>query len=214
MPKNINGFICPSFNKIIQLLYYTNVVELFKFSARYIMNLKLKGKATQNDLIFASNMGIDTYQIFKWGILMLLWVFGANGILSKYLIIYLIYSNLFVYFYYHVWGSKFKQRYDRDTLNRKFLNYLLAIVYYLFAYAYLYQYHYADQIQWPENLIDFKNAIYFSVANAFTLTYGDFQPLTQSIRTVLLTELLNTFLFFTIIISNSIPNHTNQESNK
>jgi len=40
------------------------------------------------------------------------------------------------------------------------------------------------------------------------LTYGGFSPLTQEARVIFMTELMNTFLFFTIIVSNSVPNHT------
>jgi hypothetical protein len=66
-------------------------------------------------------------------------------------------------------------------------------------------------ITWPNNLVDSTNAIYLSIANAFTLTYGGFSPLTQEIRVVFMSQLINTFLFFTIIISNSIPNHAGKE---
>ena len=202
----MNGFIYPIFDKLIGVLYYTNIVELFKYIAKCIP--KHQNKTDKEDFISYANIGIDIYQIFKWSMLIIFWFFEYKNQASKFIIYYLIYSNLFVYFYYHVWGSKYKQRTDRKTLNRKFLNYLSAIAFYLLCYAYLYQMHFSEIIKWPDNLIDSTNAIYLSIANAFTLTYGGFMPLTQEARVVFMSELINTFLFFTIIVSNSIPNHT------
>ena len=69
-------------------------------------------------------------------------------------------------------------------------------------------------ISWPDSLVDSTNAIFLSVANTFTLTYGGFKPLTQDIRNVFMSELINTFLFFTVIITNSIPNHAGKENNE
>ncbi len=206
-----NGFIYPLFDSIIRFLYYCNLVELFKFIAKLFAGL-LKNRNGEEllstDLIKSSNIAIDIYQIFKFGILFLVWSCENNSPVAKIIIYYLLFSNLFTYFYYHVWGSKYKQRVDRDTLNRKFLNSLLAITYYLLCYAYLYEIHYSHMIGWPESVIDSTNAIFLSVANAFTLTYGGFKPLTQDIRVIFMSELITTFIFFTIIISNSIPNHS------
>jgi len=202
----MNGFIYKYFDKLIEALLYTNIVMFFKHIA--IKIAKSKGKNTPKEFIPYASFAIDVYQIFKWGILVLFWSLGTTNGFSKYVIYYLIYSNLFIYFYYHVWGSKHNQRTDRATLNRKLLNYLLAISFYLACYAYLYQFHFSEMIKWPDNLIDATNSIYLSVANAFTLTYGGFAPLTQEARAIFMTELMNTFLFFTIIVSNSVPNHT------
>ncbi len=206
----MNGFIYPFFDNTIKFLHYTNIVELFKFIAKLIARYIYQDKITNEKLITYANIGIDIYQIFKWSILIIFWMFNCNNEFSKIIIFYLIYSNLFVYFYYHVWGSKFKQRQDRATLNRKFLNYLLAITFYLACYAYLYQIHYQKVIEWPNNIIDSTNAIYLSITTALTLTYAGFNPLTQEARVLFMSELINTFLFLTIIVSNSIPDHTKE----
>jgi hypothetical protein len=212
-----NGFIYPFFDSLVRLMYYCNLVELFKFFAKLytgIMHKRNGDEATIPDVIRSCNIAIDIYQVFKFSVLLLLWVCEVNSFFSKIVIYYLLFSNLFTYFYYHVWGSKFGQRIDRDTLNRKFLNSLLAISYYLLCYAYLYEVHYSQMIFWPDSLVDSTNAIFLSVANAFTLTYGGFKPLTQDIRVVFMSELINTFLFFTVIITNSIPNHAGKENNE
>ena len=220
--KNTNGFIYPLFDSLVRFLCYCNLVEFFKFSAKLytgVINKRKEKNLTTEEIVRACNIAIDVYQIFKWGVLLALWVCKKDSTFAKNLVYYLLFSNLFTYFYYHIWGSRYNQRVDKDTLNRKFLNSLLAISYYIFCYAYLYQIHYSGMISWPflvvESVnipvIDFINAIYLSVANAFTLTYGGFSPLTQKIRVVFMSELINTFLFFTVIITNSIPNHIGKE---
>jgi len=214
-PGMNNGFIYPFFDSLVRLLYYCNLVEFFKFLAKLCTGVLHKRSAEElssTGIIRSCNIAIDIYQVFKFGALFLLWVCDVNSLFSKIIVYYLLFSNLFTYFYYHVWGSKFGQRVDRDTLNRKFLNSLLAITYYLLCYAYLYEVHYSQMISWPESVVDTTNAIFLSVANAFTLTYGGFSPLNQSIRVVFMSELINTFLFFTVIITNSIPNHAGKES--
>lgn len=202
-----NGFIYPFFDALIRCLYYCNLVEFFKFLAK----LSAKKDEEKSKIIEKCNIAIDIYQIFKWTVLLVLWVCNNSSFFSELVVYYLLFSNLFTYFYYHVWGSKNFQRLDRDTLNRKFLNSLLAISFYLFCYAYLYQFHYSSHILWPNCHIDAVNAIYLSIANAFTLSYGGFSPLTQSMRIVFISEILNTFLFFTVIITNSIPNHAGKD---
>lgn len=217
----MNGFIYPLFNSLINFLYYTNLVELFKFIGKFYAKLSSKDNQVSTDTIRAySTIAIDIYQLFKWGILIFLWLSENNSLTAKLIIYYLIYSNLFVYFYYHTWGSKYKQRNDREALKKNFLNYLMAIGFYLFSYAYLYKFHYNNMIMIDRNLLDITvmdsiNAIYLSISTAFTLTFSGFQPLTQEIRVVFLSELINTFLFFTIIVSNSIPsNFTQKEENE
>jgi len=210
-----NGFLYPFFDSLVRVMYYCNLVELFKFLAKLcigILHRRTGDEISTQEVIRSCNIAIDIYQLFKFGILFLLWVCEASNLFSKLVIYYLLFSNLFTYFYYHVWGSKYGQRVDRHTLNRKFLNSLLAISYYLLCYAYLYEIHYSQMIAWPDALVDTTNSIFLSIANAFTLTYGGFSPLTQEIRVVFLSELINTFLFFTVIITNSIPNHAGKEN--
>ena len=206
-----NGFIYPLFDSTIRFVYYCNLVELFKFLAKLCVGIYKKGEVSTDEKVQVCNIAIDTYQIFKWLILLTFWKLETEHEAALLATYYLLASNLFTYFYYHVWGSRYSQRIDREALNRKFLNALLAINYYLAGYAYLYNVHFSSEIMWPDNLIDSTNAIYLSVANAFTLTYGGFSPLTQEIRLVFMSQIINTFLFFTIIISNSIPNHAGKE---
>lgn len=205
-----NGFIYPIFDKTIRTARYLTVVEIFKFAATLQTiksNKSLSSRDLENKIISNCNIAIDLYFVFKWCALAFVWTNGSTSSIAKYFVLYMLTTNLYSYFYYHVWGSRFVQKIDKPSSNRRFLNAILAIAYYILCYAYLYEIHYHEFITWPEQLVDSRNAIYLSVANAFTLTYGDFAPNTQGIRMVFIGQLINTFMFFTIIINNSIPNH-------
>lgn len=204
-----NGFLLPIFNLIVRVTLTLNLVEYFKKSVRVAYRFTKNTKyLSQEDILEASNIAIDIYQLFKFGVLIVFWTLSVDSLLAKYIIYYLLFSNVFTYFYNQVWGNGYKSRFDRETLNRKFLNTLLAITYYLLCYAYLYQYHFYTMIEWL-NSPSALEAIYISISTAFTLTYAGFSPLGNNlaIYMVFLTEILNTFFFLTIIISNSIPTH-------
>lgn len=206
-----NGFIYPVINKFISLLWYLNFVEYVKMSFAWSYAKILRRTLTDDEIISIKNIAIDTFMILKWTAIILIIASGCTSDWVKLIVWYLIVSNLFTYFYYHVWGSGFALRGDIHSQRRRFVNFLLSMGFYLACYAYLYQFHYAADIGWPDNLIDTTNAIYLSIANAFTLTYGGFSPLNQTARIIFASELINTFFFFVIIIVNSVPSNRDQE---
>ena len=204
-----NGFIFIFFDRLILILKYCNLVELFKFVSRILAFTLRTDKTTAPSveaLRASSNIAIDVYQIFKWLVIIVLWHCGANGCLSLTFVIYLISANLFTYFHHQVWGTKYEQESSKEADNRRFLSTLLAIAYFLVAYAYLYQCHFSSIIKWANgpNAID---AFYISLSNAFTLPIKGFDPITRGARFLFASEVINTFLFFIIILSNAIPNH-------
>ncbi|WP_139735312.1 hypothetical protein [Aeromonas veronii] len=201
-----NGFIHPLIDRVIILLKYCNLVELFKYISKSQL-IYWKKNPTQEEIISACNIAIDVYQVAKYATLIVLWACGISNYISKFIIYYLLFSNVFTYFYYHTWGSGFARRTDRASENRRFLNLIFAFTFYLLCYAYLYQIHYQNMINWPSNVIDIWNAIYLSVSNAFTLSSEGYTPKDQAIRVVFMFQHLIAFLFLAIIFSSSIPTH-------
>ncbi len=196
-----NGFIYPTFDYAIRCLRYISLVEFFKFVA-----IKLFSKNDVNSKKCVARIAIDVFQVFKWVVIISLFIFGVNATISKYIVYYFIWVNLYTYFLFHVWGSQHQQIGDIRYIRCRFINSIMAIAFFLFCYTYLYMYHFRFDILWANDNVDFINSIYLSVANAFTLTYGGFAPKTQGARILFMTELINTFVFFTIILTNSIPN--------
>lgn len=220
-----DGFIYPFVNNIVKVLKYLNLVECFKEVATSIClyNNRLVGFPTSDEIKKYCNFAIDFYQIFKWTVLLWLWLcvdrhielglyITSVTIDTSYFAWYLITTNLFTYFYYHVWGSPHLQLLTRVTMNRRFMNTILAILYYITTYAYLYEIHYSSDFSWPNNTVSHINALYLSVSNALTFSHDGFDAINSSGRFILISQAVNTFIFLTIIISNSIPNHFKEET--
>lgn len=206
-----NGFLLPIFNIFVKIVFAFNLVEYFKKSVRAAYRFTHNNKKlSYTEVLESSNIAIDIYQVFKFGVLFTVWFLESESALAKYVIYYLLFSNVFTYFYYQVWGNGYASRSDRETLNRKFLNTIIAVAYYLLCYAYLYQYHFYSMIEWL-NAPSVLESIYLSISTAFTLTYSGFSPKGKDIAIymVFLSEILTTFFFLTVIISNAIPSHEN-----
>ena len=200
-----NQIILPIFDWFVRRSQDLNLVEHWKSLAVWCYGIWQGKVLAAEEKRAIAGFAIDTFVIAKFSLI--IWLIAAEvaSSWSKYLVYYLIWSNVFTYFNYHVWGSRFRQFNDLSTCRRRFLNFILAIIFYILSYAYLYQMHFAELISWPDNLVDSTNAIYLSVANAFTLTYGGFMPLAQETRVLFMTQLINTFFFFSIILTNSVP---------
>lgn len=198
-------FIVTSFNIAVRVMYWLNAVEYVKLLSVYVWSNCMSRNLEPIEKRSAAGIGIDLYQIMKFFILVSFMTCQAANIWAEYVAYYLISSNAFTYFYYHAWGSDYTQEDNLDGQRRRLLNFLLAIIFYIFCYAYLYHWHFSGQIKWPDDQVNLLNAIYLSVANSFTLTYGGFEPMSQTARILFMTQLINTFLFFTILVSNSVP---------
>lgn len=201
-----NGFITPVVNWLIHCLQYMSVVEHFKNLAVWCNRKLRKDDITSDEIRDVKNIAIDIFIVAKWVFIIAVIALEINRPAIKYIVVYLIAANLFTYFFHHVWQNGFSKRSDIESQRRRFVSFVLSLGFYLVCYAYLYEFHYASEIMWPDNVIDTTNAVFLSIANAFTLTYGGFAPETQTVRVIFATELINTFFFFVIIVVNSIPN--------
>lgn len=200
-----NGFIIQLFDKIILLLKHFNLVEYFKKICIGLTSLLFSKELTGEEKRQTARIAVDVFIMAKFILVFCLVVFEASQLIWKFLVLYLIWSNLFTYFYYHIWGSPYKQSQNLEAQRGRFTNFVLAIAFYIFSYAYLFQFHYACEVEWPDDVISYSNAIFISFANSFTLTYGGYSPLTHEARMLFLGELLNTVFFVTIIVANSLP---------
>lgn len=206
-----HGFIYPTTRGLVQLLHALNLVEYVKTLFAWAFSKIKRQKLSIDEVKASKNLAIDCFLVTKWLVVVAAIWCGWTNLWVELFVWYLIATNLFTYFFHHVWGNGFALSDDLDSQRRRYVNFLLSLVFYIVCYAYLYQFQYASEIGWPDNLVDTTNAIYLSIANAFTLTYGGFQPLSQTARVLFASELINTFFFFTIIIVNSIPSGRSQE---
>ncbi len=192
-----NGIIYQIANWVIENLKYLNLVELFKWFTK---------KCYPSDTLLASRLGVDTFIIIKWIAVTILWYNSISNTLINYLIWYLIITNIYTYFYYHNWTKDLKRRhFNLKRIKRRFLNLTLAIAFNVFCFAYLFAVPFVANFQWASNSVIIKDSLLFSLANSITLDFPLVSATTEVGHTLTLIETFISFIFLTIILSNSIP---------
>ncbi|MEK4781323.1 hypothetical protein NST86_34715 [Bacillus sp. FSL L8-0199] len=209
-----NGFIYHIINKIILLLFYINIVELFKWIAIKIVSIYNKNSSDINTIERkkrkARNLAIDIFITLKFIFIGLIWFQKINNIYFVGITIYLLIMNSFVYFYYHVWdeGAIKGQYATVHRTRRKFISLFQSMLYMILSYAYLVQIPFKDEFQWSETKITFSKSLLFSLSNTFPLSYDNVKALTEIGQYIRASEILLSFLFITIILTQSIPKAT------
>ena len=130
-----------------------------------------------------------------------------NSILVSYFIWYLIYSNLYTYFYYHVWSKEAMntEDFEIDRIRRRFVTLMLSIGFSNVCFAFLFRIVYLSDFDWSDKIPLNTKALWFSFANSLTANYEYVKPITQSGAEITLTQLIVSFIFLTIILGKSIP---------
>jgi len=197
--KRGNGFLYPIFKFLIIIVKYINLVELFKYSAKCI--------CSKENAVEASRVAVDIFIVLKWLFVIALCRFGCVNTFLTILVWYLIITNLFTYFYYHIWADEALKtdEFSKDRIRRRFLNLILAFAFSIFCFAYLFQFVYFADIYWNDNDVSFINAIMFSFNNALGGSYDNINPQTSFGNLICSIELFTTFIFATLILSRSIP---------
>lgn len=199
----INGIIFTIFKYLIEKLNYFSLVELFKFVFKKIFS----DPSDIQSVVTASRIGVDVFIIFKWTFVIVAMNQEWNSALVSYFIWYLIYSNLYTYFYYHVWSkeSMNTEDFEIDRIRRRFLTLMLSIGFSNLCFAYLYRIIYLNDFDWSDKIPLNTKSLWFSFANSLTANYEYVKPINQSGAEVTLTQLIVSFIFLTIILGKSLP---------
>lgn len=201
-----HGFIYIAVKFVLDNLRHLTMVEWFK-AVGYSFT-KDKGKQIQNGRI-----AVDIFIILKWLLIFLLWSFGISNCFWSILVWYLILTNIYSYFYYHIWNDEAlnTENFSKDRVRRRFVNLILAIAFSNFSFGYLYNLPYSKEMEWSNKLITDTKSIWFSISNSLAANYDAVKPLTNFGYSIAMIQLIITFLFVTIIISKSIPQTTSNE---
>jgi len=196
---NKNGFIYPFLKFLIDKSKYLNLVELFKYIAKYMVS--------ENNKISASRIAVDVFIVLKWLFIIIIWCFNYSNMFVSILVWYLIITNIYTYFYYHIWSDEALKtdNFTKDIIRRRFVNLIIAFAYSILCFAYLFQFVYSSDIDWNSKNIAFINSIMFSFNNSLGSSYNNIIPQTDLGNFICSIELLITFIFATLILSRSIP---------
>ena len=155
------------------------------------------------------------YVLIKWVLIISFIMFSVNNTLSTIIAWYLLWSNLFMYVFFHAFfGNTWDCNKKSNNTDTRFIYSILSFGFSLLVFSYLYAYPYHDCFTWIDgkgiNLQKTSfdlivNSIYLSFSGAFTLTLGDIPKPDICGKILLMIELCNTFVFITIIIGNTLP---------
>lgn len=150
-----------------------------------------------------TRIAVDIFIVLKWLLVFVLWFSGKTSCLLTFTVWYLIATNIYSYFFYHIWHDDALDTsgHDNDRIRRRFLNLLLAVAFSDFCFAYLYRFAYSTEFSGTAT----GNSFWFSVSNSLAANYSEIQPTTDIGNSLAMTQLILTFIFVTIIISRSIP---------
>lgn len=191
------GIIYSFFDWLIECLSYLNLVELFKF---------IGVKISPNNRIAALRFSVDLFILLKWVFISLVWYLNIKNIYINLIVWYLIFTNVYTYFYYHTWDKSInKSEFDFDRIKRRFLNLGLSIAFNIFSFAYLFAQPFSNNFKWNNGYSTFQDSVLYSLANSFTATYESVETITSIGQKLTLLETAISFIFLTIILSNSIP---------
>jgi len=191
------GILYSIFDWLIDNLCYLNLVELFKFIGVNI---------SPNNRISALRISVDLFILLKWVFVALIWQFNVKNEYINIIVWYLIFTNIYTYFYYHSWDKNLnKAEFDFDRIKRRFLNLGLSIAFNVFSFAYLFAQPFFSNFKWVNDYSTLKDSVLFSSANSLTTSYKFVSATTEIGHTLIILETITSFIFLTIILSNSIP---------
>jgi hypothetical protein len=191
-----NGFIHILSKKLISFFYYTNLVEWFKIGIGLI--------SKTNDRIL-KNFAIDLFIVLKWVLVIASWFYGINSLFLSVLIAYLIWTNVFTYFFYHVW--ELPPKIKKVRLQRRFVNLFIAMAFSNLSYAYLYQTTFKSHFKVAQGFDRKLSFLNYSNFNSLFSDYSIIQPIDNTAYIITFSQLAITFIFVSIILSNTIPDN-------
>lgn len=199
-----NGLIYPLVDRTIRFLYYLNLVELFKYVAVLLV------RSAENKRLTATRIATDVFILVKWSFLLIVFLGQQFSLMLNWTVWYLLITNVFTYFYYHTWCDDVQHRnkFDSHRVRRRFLNLGLSFLYSIFCFAYLYSVGHAAEFQNSSNE-NILSSLLLSTATAFASDYSLIQPNTELGQFIIITQSAITFIYVSIILSNSIPQSQN-----
>lgn len=198
-----NGFIYTATKLVLDNLKYLTLVELFK----YLGNKLNPNKNNLDSKLAFSRASVDIFIVLKFALILLLMKFNVNSDFWTEVTWYLLITNVYSYFYYHIWTDEalISESFSMDRTRRRFVTLMLAVGFSDICFSYLYKVPYNSDFEWSDNLATSTKSTWFSISNSLAANYDAVKPITDFGYNVSMTQLIITFIFATIILSKSIP---------
>jgi hypothetical protein len=187
------------FKPLLDNIRFLTIVEWFKFLFESF------GK-TEDQKKHLCRIAVDVFIILKWLLIIILWNTGYTNGFITFLTWYLLITNVYSYFYHHIWSDEalISDKKDANRVRRRFLNLIFAMAFSNLCFAYLYIIRYSHELKWSGEITKLK-AGWFSISNSLAANYSDVSPDSDLGNSVAIAQLIITFFFVTIVFSRSIP---------
>ncbi len=190
------GIIYNLIKSIVDFLYHLNIVEIIKWIVGYFTN-------NQNNRIRNIQISIDLFIIAKFFLVLLIWRLKIANDIVEIIIWYLIISNIFTYFYYHVWVPPFQV--NNDSKRRRFINLVISFIFSNICFAILYSEFYFEFYELKLGHHKELSSLLMSSYNSILGNYEVMKPKNDYGYFVSLLQLGISFVFLSIVLSVSVP---------
>ncbi|BFM44268.1 hypothetical protein CFS9_29090 [Flavobacterium sp. CFS9] len=201
-----NGPIYFIFNIFIEGLKYISLVEFFKFLAVYFFYRN----DSDDKKSIARRWAVDFFILAKWILIIYAMNISLTNTYFTILIWYLIFTNLYTYFYYHIWhkNAMNTESFLIDRVRRRFITLILSIGFSNLCFAYFIRYPYNTDFVWTDKKLSTIQAICFSCANSLTADYPKINASTNIGFQITIVQLIISFVFLTLILGKTLPQTT------
>ncbi|AWK05032.1 hypothetical protein HYN56_12655 [Flavobacterium crocinum] len=191
---------------LIENLKYISIVEFLKFIAVYsfFRNSNNDKKSTVERYV------VDFFILLKWLLILYAMKIGLTNIYFTIFTWYLIFTNLYTYFYHHIWDKQAMntESFLIDRVRRRFITLILSIGFSNLCFAYLFRFPYNSEFTWLQNKSSSIDAMWFSCANSLTAEYPNVTPHTTTSYHITIIQLIISFVFLTLILGKTVPQTT------
>lgn len=204
-----NGILYTFIDLLINCLKYLNLVEYIKKLSKCSCFLYDNSKESKR---VNSRIATDIFIFLKFLLVIAIWKKEADNLFWEIIVWYLLFTNLYTYFYYHVWSNNIQKgkHFDVDRIKRRFLNLMCAITFHFIGFAYLFNVPYKSDFTWSNGIANGEHALLYSISNSFTRSYDVIAPHNSFGNNVAMIEVISAFVFLTIIVSTSVPQIKNK----
>ncbi|PKR82404.1 hypothetical protein [Heyndrickxia camelliae] len=204
-----NGIIYPIVIGVMNILFYLNIVEWIKKLSNTITKKVYSGRS--HDIILIKirqnrNFAIDFFIILKFIFVLMIFFLDYKNAWVFWIVIYLLCSNLYTYFYYHLWEETalLEEHQTVHRVRRRFISLFISFIFMMVCYNYIYLYLSPEHFNISSSN-HHQKIIMFSLAKSFVIDNDLAKSQDLTGLWVEISQLINVFTFITILLAKSMP---------
>lgn len=194
-----DGFIIEATSWMVENLKKLSIVEYIK--RMFISLFKAQSRADKKKY---ANYAIDTFILSKWTLLIFLILTKTANTFTLIITSYLVFYNIYTYFYYHVWDKNAIIGTPRSVKNvrRRFITLTLSFGYVIATFAYYYSVTHSSCFSVSSSNFSIRiTGLYHSFASAFVGGSSYMTPINNTGLVIQSLQVLITFIYLGVIFN-------------